>query len=422
MSLARIVSKVTPGYEVIDIKEWFQHKRVDIYLKKKEGTESCLCSRCGDVLGVKRGSHPVKVKHLPIFHMEVFFHFRREKRHCSTCNKARSEQVGFISKETPHLSVEYSYWLGRLCEISSVREVSRFSGVDKSTLMRADLKRLVRMFQNYKIPRVSRICVDEVYARSKSYHARECRDNKFFTVICDVDTRRVIWVSESRNKAALDEFFHVIGEDRCKDITVVSMDQHDPYRASVHEHCPQADVVWDRFHIMQSFERVINEERIRIHAKVRKGHKLKDWACGRYKYLFLKKAKDRTDKEQRHIDKVAKKNKKFFYLELIKEKMLEFFYQRSEEDGLELLCELKDWIDQAEFKALSGWHENFMNNWGTIKNWFKHKVTSALAEGMNNVIKVLKRRAYGYRNMAYFKLKILQVCGFLNSRFIPMEF
>ena len=63
-----------------------------------------------------------------------------------------------------------------------------------------------------------------------------------------------------------------------------------------------------------------------------------------------------------------------------------------------------------------------MDNWETIKNYYKYRVTSATAEGINNVIKTTKKRAYGYRNMAYFKLKILQVCGYLNSKYISMEF
>ena len=47
-------------------------------------------------------------------------------------------------------------------------------------------------------------------------------------------------------------------------------------------------------------------------------------------------------------------------------------------------------------------------------------MTSALSEGHNNVIKMLKRRAFGYRNMEYFRLKIMQVCGYLNSRYCPV--
>lgn len=63
--------------------------------------------------------------------------------------------------------------------------------------------------------------------------------------------------------------------------------------------------------------------------------------------------------------------------------------------------------------------QKFEQGWATVKNYFRFRVTSALSEGINNVIKMLKRRAFGYRNMEYFRLKILQVCGYLNSRFIP---
>ena len=45
---------------------------------------------------------------------------------------------------------------------------------------------------------------------------------------------------------------------------------------------------------------------------------------------------------------------------------------------------------------------------------------AALSEGINSVIKMLKRRAFGYRNMEYFRLKIMQVCGYLNSRYVPV--
>jgi transposase len=56
------------------------------------------------------------------------------------------------------------------------------------------------------------------------------------------------------------------------------------------------------------------------------------------------------------------------------------------------------------------------------QNYFRYRVTSALSEGQNNVIKMLKRRAFGYRNMFYFRLKIMQCCGYLNSRFINIDF
>jgi transposase len=418
MMLPNFLRNLIPNFEIVDYKEWTSKKRIDIYFEKKSDSPSMVCCRCDGPIKKYRGKHRLLVEHLPILHFKVYLHLWREKAHCSICKKARSEKLDFLSLETPHLSREYSWWLGRLCEISAVKKVAEFTGLDNMTLHRLDFARLKRLVQNYKIPDLKRISVDEVYGRSKKYHAKESRDNQFFTVICDLDSRRVVWVTESRDKKALDEFFNILGEEKCKKIEVVAMDQHDPYRASVRDKCPNADVVWDRFHLMQSFENAVNEERKDIHHKAPSGSDLKYNACGTFKYIFLKKAKDRNKKEAKHIEQVAKENKLFYYLELIKEKMMHVFNERTQMDALWELTELEEWIKQCEFENLRKWFKHFMDNWETIKNYYNHRVTSSLSEGQNNSIKALKRRGFGYRNMAYFKLKILQVCGFLNSRYV----
>ncbi len=67
------------------------------------------------------------------------------------------------------------------------------------------------------------------------------------------------------------------------------------------------------------------------------------------------------------------------------------------------------------------WFRNFETALPTIKNYFTFKVTTALSEALNNIIKSVKRRAFGYKNMDYFRLKIMQVAGYLNSTFINLE-
>ena len=421
MILPRFLKNLIPNFKIIDLKEWHKRGVIEIFLEKDSCDAPRRCGRCQSELKGNRGKHRLRLQHLPIFNFKVYLYVWREKGHCPKCKKARSEELDFISHETPHLTKEYSWWLGRLCEMSAVKEVARLTGHDNMTLHRLDFERLRKMLQSYKIPPLKKITVDEVYARSKKYHAKESRDKRFFTVICDLDYRRVIWVTESRDKAALDEFFTILGKDRCEQIEVVAMDQHDPYRLSVKENCPKAQVVWDRFHIIQSFENALNEERKDIHNKLSKESDLKYLACGTFKYLFLKKAKDRTKKEMRHIEKVAKENKLFYYLELIKEKMIHVFNNKTEQEALWDLAELEEWIAYCQFENLKKWFKHFFGNWGTIKNYFKYRVTSSLSEGQNNAIKALKRRGFGYRNMAYFKLKILQVCGFLNSKYIALD-
>ena len=102
--------------------------------------------------------------------------------------------------------------MSRLTTETSVLATSRLESVDKSICYRVDKYILRRLLQGYKIPEVKRIAVDEVYARGpKQLKPGENRDDFFFTVIVDIDTHKVIWVSKSRRKAALDEFFILLG-------------------------------------------------------------------------------------------------------------------------------------------------------------------------------------------------------------------
>ena len=134
--------------------------------------------------------------------------------------------------------------------------------------------------------------------------------------------------------------------------------------------------------------------------------------------MFLKNASKRTQEEKDHLVRLVRENDRFLKLEIIKEAMHEFYRADSEEDAKTIFDNIGDWIWQAGFEPLMNWHNNLERGWETLKNYFKYRVTSALSEGMNNVIKTLKRSGYGYRNMHYFKLKILQKCGYLNSRFM----
>lgn len=59
---------------------------------------------------------------------------------------------------------------------------------------------------------------------------------------------------------------------------------------------------------------------------------------------------------------------------------------------------------------------NLASGFASLKHYYTYPVTCWLAEGVNNVIKALKRRSFGFRNRDYFRLKIIQVCGYLNSR------
>ena len=406
------------NYEVKDVKEFLSKGLIEVHLSRDKAKPS-ICHRCNKLLTcTARGSHSMTVEAMPITGYRTFLVFRRYKYHCEFCKKARSEDIPFISVETPHLTRELAWWIGRLCEIASVTRVGELVGHDGMTTWRLDYNRMVQMLKHYRLPNLKRLSVDEVYARRKKRFTAESRDKLFFTVITDLETRKVIWVSDGRSKESLDNFFMLLGEEACKEIEVVAMDQHNGYFASVQQNCPNATIVWDKFHILQSFEEVVNETRMEIHQEIPNGHKLKLLTKGRNKYIFLKRDSSRTSSEKRLIEEVVKENETFFRLELIKERMLTMFNEADESKALFIWSEIGDWIKRSRFKILGEWYDQLNRNWKTVANYFKYRVTTSVSEGINNVIKTLKRRAYGYRNMRYFKLKILQVCGYLNSRYI----
>lgn len=405
------------GFHIKDIKEWRDKRHMDFILESESMREH-YCGHCGDRLGRQRDRYWLKSRHLRVMGWTVSVSFWREKRDCPTCRKIRSERIDFLCPTTPHSTKEFAWWVNRLTAETSVLATSRLESVDKGICYRVDKYILRRLLEGYKIPEVKRIAVDEVYARGpKQLKEGENRDDLFFTVIVDIDTHKVIWVSKSRRKAALDEFFVLLGAVACESIEVVATDQHDDYGASVREHCKKATLVWDKFHLLQNFEVAVNKVRMQLHEEQIRGSDIQRLTRGRFRFLFLKRASERTLKEREHINSVLQTNERFAKLEIIKERMLIFFQEKNEASARIAWEEIGDWIWQAGFGHLMDWYRNLDKGWDTLKNYFRYPVTTGIAEGINRVIKGLKWQAYGYKDMEYFKLKILQKCGYLNYRY-----
>lgn len=347
--------------------------------------------------------------------------FYREKRWCEGCRKVRSEAIEFLCPSSPHVTMELAWWLSRLAEETSVLAVSRLESVDKKTCYAVDKLILTRLLQGYRIPTVTHIAVDEVYARSpQQMKEDENRDDLFLTVIVDLKTHRVIWVSQSRKKQALDEFFQLLGAKGCQQIRVVATDQHRGYGASVEEHCPNATVVWDRFHLVQQFNEALNGDRRReyeaIDPESKSAERMEALMRGKYKYVFLTKAANRSKTDQRHIDEVMQVNQKVARLEVIKEHFHKLFDCKDRDEAKIHMAEVYQWAFDAGARNVWKWVASIREE-PRFWNYFEHRVTTGLSEGVNRVIKGLKWQAYGYKDMHYFALKILQKAGYLNSRY-----
>jgi len=416
MILANFLDSVISGFKVSEVNLNQEDQTIQIELVKT--STECFCYRCGQDISEAPscGKHRLKIRTMPIFGHETFLYLWRLKKHCSGCKKARSEYLDILSEESPHIAKDFSFWMGKLCEFSPVSRLAKALGVDSVTAWRIDYQRMKNQCSRYKLPKFSKISVDEVYVRKFDLKEGDKRTDRFFTVISCLDRKKVLWVTEGRYKESLDEFFKMLTPEERRRIRVIAMDQFKGYLDSAKEYCPLATIVWDRFHLMKNFNEALNEERKRLHSK-RVSKDLKSMCSGKYKYLFLKRESRRTVEESKHMDFLMEQNEGFFHLEIIKEKMNLFFDAPDEEHAHQELAEIRLWCHKLEFGHLLKWHMNIMENWNIVKNYFHYRVTTSVSEGMNNVIKTLLRRGYGYKNPGYLKLKIMQQCGFLNSNY-----
>lgn len=416
-----VVFRQFPGFKLRDLKEWRVDKRMEIILDKEPG-KIHTCARCKGELGAYHDGHWIKAKHMRMMDWIVEVSFFREKRYCPSCKKVRSEVVSFICPESPHVTMDLAWWLNRLTELTSVLQVSHLERVDKKTCYRVDKWILARLLQGYKIPKVTKISVDEVYARGpKQLREGETRDDLFLTVIVDLNTHKVVWVSQSRRKEALDEFFTLLGEDACKQIVVVATDQHDGYGASVKEFCPNAILVWDRFHLVQLFNNALSADRRDELQNIDPEGKMGDLMNNKYRFVFTMRKYNRDETDKRHIDEVMRLNAKMAKMEMIKERFHQFFECNSKNEAEIAIAEIYQWSYEAKAANIFNWIKQIREQ-KTLWNYFLYKVTTGLSEGINRVIKGIKWQAYGYKDMFYFKLKILQKAGYLNSTFHLQQF
>lgn len=408
------------GYTLRDIKEHHVRRHMQLILERDPSSPS-LCNACGCELGHYHDRYRVEAKHLRAFDWTVSVSFFREKRFCSNCNKVRSEMVPFLCPTSPHITMELAWWINRLSEITTVLQVAKLESIDKMSCYKVDKQILLRLLQGYEIPKVTHISVDEVYARSaKQQKDHENRDDLFLTVIVDHRTHKVIWVSQSRSKEALDTFFAMIGPEQCKKIQVVSCDQHKGYAQSVAEHCPNADLIWDKFHLVQGFNEALNEERRLEWEKKHDPEADDDLLAGKYRYIFLTKAKNRSKADQWHMKQIMGKNMKIAYLEVLKEHFHRVFDEQTEEDAMNSLCRCYEWACEIKAKYLAKYLWSLIDR-KEFTNYFRHRLTSGVSEGINRAIKTLKWVAYGYKDMIYFALKIMQKHGYLNHKY-ALEF
>jgi transposase len=392
--------------EIISITDEEIHLRLEPY-KRKEA----ICSGCGEIHG--SGYHSEKeviVEDLPISERRVYLHIKKRLYRCSKDGRIYVEKIEWVNKHS-RFTYRFAREVSRLTAITTNQEAGWFLGLDDEVVYRIDKEMLKKQAEERLTPTPAAIhlSIDEVSYRK--YH-------RYLTNIIDTDKRLVIWNDKGRKSEVLNRYYEGIGEENCKKVESVALDGAKHYISSTNKYAINALIVWDKFHVIQKLNQAIDKVRKQElqKAKEDRNKELVLLINCKQRFILLKNKKDLTDKQTGYLKMLCEINKPIYEAMLLKESFLEVYSYKNVEDAKECL---EGWIKQAISSYLIPFIElayRFKEKIQYILNWFIRKISSAISEGFNNKIKRLKRMAYGYKDIDYFRLKIHQHCGLLNPR------
>jgi len=352
--------------------------------------------RCRNILDIRRGT----VRDLDVGGIKCFVDFISFKISCD-CGYSGMELLDFCNKHSRHTK-RFEERVAIFCRAMTVKDVAEEFQLSWQTVKDIDKNEMRKYIAPLSEAHPERIGIDEI-----AYE----KGHKYLTVVRDIDLGKVIWVGEGRKKEDLNRFFEELGKERSSRIKAAVMDMWDPYIASVKQHT-KSDIVFGKFHIAKKVNEALDKVRKKEFATSGKEERK---AMKKKRFLILTR-KERLEKDKKEeLDNLMKKNTNLYSAYLLKEQALDILDEKSEEKGM---GRFKIWFENViksgfeEFKSVVN---TLMRYWYGVVNFFKHQVTNAGSEGFNNKINVIKRKAFGFRDIEYFKLKILQSCG----RFLP---
>ena len=294
--------------------------------------------------------------------------------------------------------------IAALCTELQTLVVARMFSLSWDTVCRVD-KAAIEMALGGKAPPLGAlrfIGVDEVSRTG---------GRKFFTIVTDLKSGRVVWVAEGKREQALGAFFETIGKRGCKRIRIVVSDLGGGYLAAITKHARHARHILDRFHIVQWLNEALSQLRRRLFGsaprdEVGRTLKVKKW-------LLLRAYEKLELRHKRLLARLMHENRPLYRAYLLKEQLRGILHHPWCYHGA-LLRNLRNWCRAAvrcRLPEMTAVGRRLRLHLEKVVAGFGSGVKLGFVEATNGKIDLLRRKARGFRDPEYFKLKIFQRCS-----------
>lgn len=383
-----------PGWVIERIDIDWNIKHAFVHLRRDGRIQHVRCSKCETPMGQMK-TNDRSVQDLPLGTLQVNLLFTAFQGRCSCCGNIETVTPPGLAPKA-QATERLKRHVSHLCRYMPCDKVPEFIAISGGTARRWDKEMLMKMLPAPKRDGIRALLIDEK-SIGKGHH--------YLTVALNADTGETLFLGEGKKKEVLDRFLSSLTEEQKASIECVGIDRGGSYQASVREHLPNADIVYDKFHIIANYNDVIDQIRRREWRQAEEEDK--PFIKGQRFNLFRNPV-NLTPKGQSNLKELLAMNEDLNQAYILKDmlkqlwtykykacasKCLDNWIALAKETGISELKKFAKGLDRAREGLLS---------------YCQHRITSAKIEAFNGVIKRIIYKACGYNDLDYLYLKIRQ--------------
>jgi len=367
-------------------------RRIDLHCHDDRDSQTCL--DCGSTSREVKQYYSRQIRDLDMSGKEVWLHVRVRQFHCE-CGKYFHEQFDWADPGKSYTKRQ-SKFIFELCAKQPMKEVGAIVNMCPKTVERVyysyahswlDLARRYRQ--------VRKLGIDELAHRKGK--------GDFCCVLVDLERGIQLDLLPDRKKTTLIAHFEALGTEFCSQIQVVSCDMWGPYSDVARQCFPQARIVIDRFHVVKPLNEGLDAARKSLRRKFPKEEKFK-----KLKWLLFKRPKTCSHKQMQMLNQAFELAPQ---LEQMYRHRNEFHAIFDQSPNYEKASQwLDQWINKARKIGNRHWDTflKTLRNWREyILNYVREHVTNAATEGLNNLIRYLKRISFAIPNFEHMRIRVL---------------
>ena len=351
------------------------------------------CSGCGEPVEAVHSYHVRRLRDLRLAHAVVELDVPHRKVRCPRCG-IRTEGHDFFDPFR-RCTRRLERAVGDLCRELSVKQVAAHFSLSWHTVKEIDKRRLIEEVGTPCYDGLRFLAIDEI-----SVH----KGHRYMTTILDLETGRLVWMGHGRTKATLLRFFEELSPDQIASIEGVAVDMANTYREAIQEACPQAALVYDPFHIIAHYGKTV-VDRVRLDESKKQSEEGRRYIKGS-RYLLPKNEENLSPDQRARLQELLAVNEALSTVYILKDQLKELFHHRRPTSARQALHRWCNLADASGLGPLRRFASMLRAHQEGIVNHARYPIHTGRLEGMHNRIKVIKRQAYGFRDDAYFILKV----------------